>query len=538
MKVEWIDDTSANILYENENAALEALRAFSAFSGTGAGGSFDEGSDPAISTLDLRPAKPHSRHPGVQLLVRQAVTTDVKRPRAHEASRFYLLNPDKDPWERRRMKQEQRQRGGRDKGRRRGRGGDGGYEEGEEGEDEDAAVPFDVNMYDDDAGAADERDGGVDGRVKRRSRSRRYSSDGRQRSGWLGTNGTQRNGDLFDRRDRALHGTRGGGVLRRDRSLSPDECDSLDDSRESGYGRLGYEDTRAERSRKRSRRRSTPPPVERPNAGKELFPTSGSGAATTLLQSDEKASALTPSLSTSSPSSRKRPRELFPNKTNVSNHRRTAAFDAADETAEIYSPKKRSVFSENSYGSGQSESGRLSRDLSSRISHDGVQDKNGARGRLSMDVDGGDEVGDGMETDMGVRSRGRGRGSRNGRAAGMTASAIPTMLLSSSSATSTQPGFSIRGVADTVRGAADTATAGFSIQGAAGGHANANADAARPGPKDLSVKDLFPNKVGALSSASSTSTTTTMTNAGKELFGQKMRGRGAAQRQRAQDMYF
>ena len=492
-------------MYDNADAALEALRAFSAFS-AGA----DAGGDLVISTLDLRPAKRLSKHPGVELLARQAVIADVKRPRAHEASRFYLLNPDKDPRERRRVKQDQRYRGrrdGRERDRRRG-----GHEEGEEGEEEGAAAaPFDVNMYDDDAGVTDMKESVDDGMEKRGSRSRRYSSDGRQRPGRLGDSGAQRNGDLFGRRDTGSRKTRG--VLRRDRSISPDGHDSFDDSHESGYGRLGYEEIRVERFRNRSRRRSSPP-VERLNAGKELFPASGPVAATTLLQSNSnskgdlsngEASALTASLSSSSPSSKKRPRELFPNRTNVSNHRRTAAFDAADETAEIYSPKKRSVFSENSFGSENSNTGRLSRDLSSRITRGSVPDGNETGNRLGIDVDAADDVEDRMEAETGVRSRGRGRGIKNSRMTGIPASSITT-------ATSIQSGFSIRGISD-------TANAGFSIQGAA--------DAG--GPRKLSVKELFPSKFGVLSPSSN--------NEEKELFGQKIRGRGA-QRQRAQDMYF
>ena len=114
-----------------------------------------------------------------------------------------------------------------------------------------------------------------------------------------------------------------------------------------------------------------------------------------------------------------------------------------------------------------------------------------------------------MEAEAGVRSRGGGRGINNSHTAGTTASSITT-------ATPAQPGFSIRGIAD-------TANAGFSIQGAA----DANSDVG--GTRKLSVKELFPGRFGVLSSSS--------TNEGKELFGQKIRGRGA-QRQRAQDMFF
>lgn len=512
VKAEWIDDTSANIVYENMDAALGALKAFSAFSASSVEGG---GSDVEISTLDLRPAKRLSRHPGVELLVRQAVKTDVKRPRAHEASRFYLLNPDKDPRERR-WRQEQRQRNrrdGRDRGQRRGDG----IEDEEYGSGGGAvAASFDVNMYDDDAGITDGKDDGIDiGTELRRSRPRRYSGGYRQTSDRT-LSGAQRNGDLFDRRDTDSRRRRGGS--RRDRSMSPDDHNSTndDDVYENNYGRLGYEERRTERPRVRSRRRSTPPPAERFNAGKELFPVSSSNTATALQQPNgnkellpHKITTLLNSSPTSSSSSRKRPRELFPHKTNVSNHRRTAAFDAADETAEIYSPKKRSVFSE---GATDGSGADLSRDLSSRITRDSVRSSDGA-GRLTISDD--DDSDDGPENAMangtGVQSRGRGRGIKSSRT-----NASSTMTTTTTSLT--QPGFSIRGVADPTT---SIAAAGFSIQGAADVRGGGG------GPKDLSVKELFPSKLGGMST----------NNEGKELFGQKIRGRGA-QRQRAQDMFF
>lgn len=518
VKVEWIDDTSANIVYENMDAALGALKAFSAFSASSVEGvGVGSDPDPEISTLDLRPAKRLSRHPGVELLVRQAVKTDVKRPRAHEASRFYLLNPDKDPRERR-WRQEQRQRNrrdGRDRGQRRGDG----VEDEQHGSGGGAAASFDVNMYDDDAGITDGKDDGIDiGTELRRSRPRRYSGGYRQTSD-RAFGGAQKNGDLFDRRDTGSRRRRGGS--RRDRSMSPDDHNSTndDDIYGNNYGRLGYEERRTERPRVRSRRRSTPPPGERLNAGKELFPVSSSTTATTLLQPNgnkellpHKTTILLNSSPTSPSSSRKRPRELFPHKTNVSNHRRTAAFDAADETAEIYSPKKRSVFSE---GAADGSEAGLSRDLSSRITRDSVRSGDGA-GRLTISDDDGSDDGPENATanGIGVRSRGRGRGIKSSRT---TASSIMTTTTTTTSAT--QPGFSIRGVADSTT---SIAAADFSIQGAADVRGGGGG-----GPKDLSVKELFPSKLGGMST----------NNEGKELFGQKIRGRGA-QRQRAQDMFF
>ena len=82
-KVQWIDDNSANIVYNTEVAGLEALVAFSAEA---------EGDD-----MKWRRAKPLSTYPGVELEVRRAIVADVKAPRAKDRSRFYLLNRDWDP---------------------------------------------------------------------------------------------------------------------------------------------------------------------------------------------------------------------------------------------------------------------------------------------------------------------------------------------------------------------------------------------------------------------------------------------------------
>src|SRR5271168_3158788 len=85
-RIEWIDDTSANIPYERADLALEALRSFVE----------SPPSDFDISQLQLLPAKPSSTHPSASLQVRLAVQSDRKKPRAHEASRFYMMHPEHD----------------------------------------------------------------------------------------------------------------------------------------------------------------------------------------------------------------------------------------------------------------------------------------------------------------------------------------------------------------------------------------------------------------------------------------------------------
>ncbi|KAI4194396.1 MAG: hypothetical protein LQ346_003700 [Caloplaca aetnensis] len=90
-RVEWIDDTSANIVYSTPAAAMEALKSFSLTS-------FEHDAT-LLPLLPLRPAKAMSNHPESRLQVRTAISTDIKRPRAHEASRFYMLHPEHDPRE-------------------------------------------------------------------------------------------------------------------------------------------------------------------------------------------------------------------------------------------------------------------------------------------------------------------------------------------------------------------------------------------------------------------------------------------------------
>ncbi|KAH0559238.1 hypothetical protein GP486_004245 [Trichoglossum hirsutum] len=142
IRVEWIDDTSANIVYDTPATALEALNSFSYVS--------DEGPS-SLSTLQLRSAKSLSSHPDSQLSVRLAVSTDKKLPGARERSRYYLFNPDQDPGERRRRDYG---RGGR---RRFDNGDDGGYRRRRYDDHEqrrrtigDEERTFDSSFYDDD----------------------------------------------------------------------------------------------------------------------------------------------------------------------------------------------------------------------------------------------------------------------------------------------------------------------------------------------------------------------------------------------------
>ncbi|PKS11622.1 hypothetical protein jhhlp_001773 [Lomentospora prolificans] len=92
-RVEWIDDTSANIVFSSEDAAQDALSALSAI----------PIADPTqLPILECIPAKPYGAKPEVQLQIRFAVSTDKKQVGASSRSRFYLLHPEYDPEERRR----------------------------------------------------------------------------------------------------------------------------------------------------------------------------------------------------------------------------------------------------------------------------------------------------------------------------------------------------------------------------------------------------------------------------------------------------
>ena len=154
-------DTSANLHYPSTEIASSALTHLSASPST---------SISPDNPLTARPAKPHPTNAHLALSLRQAVTTDRKRPRAHESSRFYLLNPDHDPRERR---------------RRHKRGSDGEYSRPKYGDREhrrrrkdDATNGFSANMYDDDGAANGESSDRARSRRRGSSRSRSASPGG------------------------------------------------------------------------------------------------------------------------------------------------------------------------------------------------------------------------------------------------------------------------------------------------------------------------------------------------------------------------
>ncbi|KAB8212374.1 Protein of unknown function DUF2414 [Aspergillus parasiticus SU-1] len=377
-RVEWIDDTSANLIYSSPEIGLQALSALTQAS--------EEEDTSELPALRLRSAKLLSSHPDSVLQVRSAVKTDRKKPRAHEASRFYLMHPEHDPRERlRREFDDRRRQGGGDDGDYRRRRFDG--RELRRRRDRDGDEIISANMYDDSGAAStdySETARGRDERGRRQDRDRElFPSDEGRPSGRL-----------------------------QNRSASP----GRDTLVESGYSEHDRRD-----SRRHFRERS--PQIDRRNKGKELFPSSkpsGAGA-------DDSSRELFPN----KPATSYLKKELFPSK--HSNHRRSDAIDAADETADLFSK---------------------------RISVPLVDGSRDQRRNKNVELFPDSE-------ERGVNIRG---------------------------AAGPDQGFSIRGAAN-----------GLSIKG-----------------RGASVRELFPSKYKS--------------NAGKELFSDKIEGRGGPRR-RAEDMF-
>ncbi|EEP81850.1 predicted protein [Uncinocarpus reesii 1704] len=255
-RIEWIDDTSANIVYNSPEVGLQALAAFTQQS-------MEESGDSALPSLRLRTAKALSTHPDSVLQVRSAVKTDRKKTSEHR-----------------------RRKGLDDK--------------------------FDETMYDDsrDASRGSSRDG---------MRGRRKGVD-----------------DLFPE-----HSEKSTGRLR-DRSASPIRNAFENGSRTGDGGRESSRRFR-DRSPRQSRDRNG---YSRLNAGKELF-------GSTNASSDESSGRreLFPNKTAASYLKK----ELFPNKTAISNHRRSDAFDAADETADLFAKRISIPLVDGSHDNGDGE---------------------------------------------------------------------------------------------------------------------------------------------------------------------------------------
>ncbi|KKY29651.1 hypothetical protein UCDDA912_g10428 [Diaporthe ampelina] len=118
-RIEWVDDASANLVFNSESAAQDALKVLAAV----------EILDVTqLPPLEVLPAKPIPEKPEVALQVRFALETDRKVKGAAQRSRFYLFHPEWDPetqeGKRRREGRDRRYRDREDRGgyRRSGRG--------------------------------------------------------------------------------------------------------------------------------------------------------------------------------------------------------------------------------------------------------------------------------------------------------------------------------------------------------------------------------------------------------------------------------
>lgn len=405
-RVEWINDTSANLVFEGEETALRALQHLT----------LPSNENESLPLSRLRAAKALSTHPGSSLYLRIAAITDQKRPRAYEASRFYMMHPEYDP-------REQRRRGGSFQG-------NGDYHRKGYSDDEhrrrkrrDKEDGFDASMYDD--GAVSSRRGSISLSVNER--------------GIEGKRSARLRGDSY----RPARNERNGARISRDRSASPN-------------GRNRHTPPPTYRSR-------DPHPFPHENKGKELFPSISRSERdvdrndTDLFSSSILAADVNKGLySTKSTlgreatpnskdlfSNRMRAaevkKELFPHKVSPSKHSRSDAFDAADETADLFANGMSVPFADGP-GSRKSPTDRLR--------------SSGFKTKID-----GEDIGSGLN----------------------------------------------------IRGASREQNQGISIRGSAAITAIGT------------IKELFPGKAAS--------------NAGKELFADKVEGRGG-RRNRAEDMFY
>ncbi|KAF7535291.1 hypothetical protein G7054_g5520 [Neopestalotiopsis clavispora] len=243
-RLEWIDDNNLNVVFPSDSVAQDALLALAAV---------EIGDVSLLPALELLPAKPFSQKAGISLQVRLAVEADKKQARAAEKSRFYLLNPE---WDREnRMKRYRDRDGERGGGRRRGR------------REDEPISHFDVNLYDDDAGALATRESSSRPR-RRRSYTPEYDrDDDRDDDRARSYRSSNQNKELFPNSSSA-----------RDRSASPGRRDRDRDSRMD-------ESPPSESSAQRNRRgaRAIKDRLVSSNRAKELFPSAAPAAESNRL---------------------------------------------------------------------------------------------------------------------------------------------------------------------------------------------------------------------------------------------------------------
>lgn len=260
-RIEWIDDSSANLVFASETAAAAAVTALCAMP-------IDDATQLPVG--ELLPARPYTARvlaaqaaaqaapgretdtappapTGLPLQVRFAVASDKKLVGAAARSRFYLLHPEYDPEERQRFRNRRRDdRGGRGRDRDRERDRDRDYraryrsnrEDDDRREEDIRNNSFDVNLYDDDEAALAKRasraaPGGNGGGRRRRGRSRSsWSQSSRSRSESRQRHRRHNNADkeLFG------GGVGGGGGGGRSKELFPDKMGGAGSEAGTGTG--------------------------------------------------------------------------------------------------------------------------------------------------------------------------------------------------------------------------------------------------------------------------------------------------------------
>ncbi|KAF2809537.1 uncharacterized protein BDZ99DRAFT_463318 [Mytilinidion resinicola] len=326
LRVEWINDSSANLEFVTDEAAKMALNAFTGLNVE----DWEEKKVPktGLSTKEL------SYRPDVELRVRLAGIYDAKQKGARKHSEWYQKNGRRDS----RSDDRGRFKKPRDlDAPRKSRHGEG---------------EFDVSLYGED----------TSGSSREPSRHRDAGSRDRRHNSFPGTRDIELFGDASSRKKVQFSREDNRGRLR-NRSASPNP---------EGDGRMGFE-ADEEASRRKIRRRTPTPPSYRKDArttrGKELFPVK----LVTFTTDRELFGKKSPSAP--------RSKELFPNRTPNSNHRRSDAVDASEDVPELFQKapvKARSLADRITRGPPSLED-RITkpRDLASRITNNGKSDQKG-----------------------------------------------------------------------------------------------------------------------------------------------------------------
>lgn len=232
-RIEWIDDSSANLIFPSEAIAQGALVALAAV---------EIGDVTQLPVLEPLPAKVFSKRTEVALQIRLAVASDKKQVGAAQRSRFYLLNPEYDPENRKRYRDRDSESYRRRPRRR-------SY-------DDEQMEHYSANMYDDDADVPTARSATPQTRHRR---SRTPNEDGNERYQRSSYRDSNRSKELFP------EWTSGRSASRRDRSASPmrDRDNDLDMHARSA-------DEAARKNRRGAR--AIKERLSREEKNKELFP--------------------------------------------------------------------------------------------------------------------------------------------------------------------------------------------------------------------------------------------------------------------------